>query len=168
MTSAPTDRQLVFVAFASLLAVAIALVSQHFYDMPPCAYCVFQRVVYLAIAASAVVALLLRRVRPAQMVFTLLAFVFSLIGMWAAWYQHTVAQHMLSCDRTFADRFMTQSGLEAALPNLFGIFASCMDAAVDVFGVKYEIWSLALFAVLGVVSLMALIRQARTPARLFA
>jgi len=168
MTSAPTDRQLVFVAFASLLAVGIALVSQHFYDMPPCAYCVFQRVVYVAIAFSAILAWLLRRVRPAQMAFTLLAFLLSLVGIWAAWYQHSVAQHLLSCDMTFADRFMTKSGLDEALPNVFGIFASCMDAAVDVFGVKYEIWSLALFAILGVVSLMALIRQSRTPARRYA
>lgn len=168
MTSATTDRQLVFVALASLLAVGIALVSQHFYDMPPCAYCVFQRVVYVAIAFSAILAWLLRRVRPAQMAFTLLAFLLSLVGIWAAWYQHSVAQHLLSCDMTFADRFMTKSGLDEALPNVFGIFASCMDAAVDVFGVKYEIWSLALFAILGVVSLMALIRQSRTPARRYA
>jgi disulfide bond formation protein DsbB len=121
--------------------------------------------VYVAIAFSAILALLLRRVRPAQMALTALAFVLSLVGIWAAWYQHSVAQHMLSCDMTFADRFMTKSGLDEALPNVFGIFASCMDAAVDVFGVKYEIWSLALFAILGIVLLMALIVQSRTPTR---
>lgn len=61
---------------------------------------------------------------------------------------------MFSCDQTFADRFMTGTGLESAAPALFGIYATCMDAAVEVLGVEYAIWSLMLFALLGVLSLL--------------
>lgn len=167
MTSAQTDRLLSFIAIASLLAVGIALVSQHFFDMPPCAYCVFQRLLFLAVAASSILALLLRKVRLGQMLFTLLAIVFSIGGVAAAFYQHTVASQMLSCSQTFADRFMTKSGLDEALPAVFGIYASCADAVVEVLGLKYELWSLALFVILGATALVALVRQARAPARLF-
>ena len=33
----------------SFAAVLVALLSQHLFDMAPCAWCVFQRVIYLAI-----------------------------------------------------------------------------------------------------------------------
>ena len=38
------------VGVISVLAVANALVSQHLYEMLPCAWCVFQRLIYVAIA----------------------------------------------------------------------------------------------------------------------
>ena len=77
-----------------------------------------------------------------------LAALLSIGGVAAAWYQYSVAANMLSCDQTFADRFMTGIGLEGAIPWLFGIFATCMDAKVPVLGIEYALWSLALFAIL--------------------
>ena len=64
--------------------------------------------------------------------------------MVAAWYQYSVAAKMLSCDQTFADRFMTGIGLDGGVPWLFGIYATCMDAMVSVLGIEYALWSLAL------------------------
>ena len=81
--------------------------------------------------------------------------------MAATWYQYTVAAEMFSCDMTFADRFMTGSGLESAFPALFGIYATCMDAAVEVLGVEYAIWSLMLFALLGVLALAGCLARGR-------
>jgi disulfide bond formation protein DsbB len=43
---------------------------------------------------------------------------------------------------------MTRTGLETALPALFGIYASCMDARIKVFGLEYAYWSLLLFVML--------------------
>jgi len=77
-----------------------------------------------------------------------LAALLSVGGVAAAWYQYSVAANMLSCDQTFADRFMTGIGLEGAIPWLFGIFATCMDAKVPVLGIEYALWSLALFVIL--------------------
>ncbi|PAX93014.1 disulfide bond formation protein B, partial [Bordetella pertussis] len=51
-----------------------------------------------------------------------------------AGHQYSVAAKMLSCDQTFADRFMSATGLDGALPWLFGIYATCMDATVAVLG----------------------------------
>ena len=50
----PSNRTILrLIALASLGAVAIALVSQHVFDMRPCAWCVFQRLIFLVIAAVA-------------------------------------------------------------------------------------------------------------------
>src|SRR5690606_41425877 len=80
-------------------------------------------------------------------------------GIAAAWYQYDVAAHMFSCDLTFAEQFISASGLDAAVPWLFGIFATCMDAMVEVLGVEYALWSLALFVLLLLASLRAMQRR---------
>jgi disulfide bond formation protein DsbB len=54
---------------------------------------------------------------------------------------------------------MVKSGLDANVPWLFGIFASCMDARVDLLGVEYSLWGLGLFIVTGVLALIALLRR---------
>ncbi|VFR78873.1 Periplasmic thiol:disulfide oxidoreductase DsbB, required for DsbA reoxidation [plant metagenome] len=146
------------VATLSLGAVGIALVSQYAFDMPPCAWCVMQRLIYLAIGGLCLLGLLL----PAGLARRALAGLGALLaasGVLAAWYQFNVAAKMFSCDQTFADRFMTGIGLDAAVPWLFGIYASCMDAVVHVLGIEYAIWSLSLFVVLGLLLILAAARR---------
>lgn len=147
------------VATLSLGAVGIALVSQYAFDMPPCAWCVMQRLIYLAIGGLCLLGLLL----PAGLARRALASLGVLLaasGVLAAWYQFNVAAKLFSCDQTFADRFMTGIGLDAAVPWLFGIYASCMDAVVHVLGIEYAIWSLSLFVVLGLLLILAASRRA--------
>ncbi|WP_394059868.1 disulfide bond formation protein B [Alcaligenes sp. WGS1538] len=145
----------------SFLAVGAALVSQHVFSMPPCAWCVLQRLIYLALGVASLAAALLRQGgrEGASRAAGVLALAGAASGVLAAWYQYTVAQHLFSCDQTFADRFITQSGLESAVPSLFGIYASCMDARVELFGIEYALWSLALFVILGLGLLMTLLRR---------
>lgn len=145
------------IAWSSLLAVGIALVSQHVFEMPPCAWCVFQRLLYLGLAVVCWLGLLAGRysvlsARIACAVAALLAFG----GIATAWYQHDVAAKMFSCAQTFADRFMVASGLDAGVPWLFGIYATCMDAKADLFGLEYALWSLGLFAVLALLAVVGL------------
>lgn len=150
-------RLLLIVALLCFGAVGVALISQHFFDMPPCAYCVLQRLIYLVIGVVCLVGAvggpLLARLGAA------LSSVLAICGIAAAWYQYSVAAKMLSCDQTFADRFMTSTGLDGAVPWLFGIFATCMDAMVSVLGVEYALWSLALFVILLLLSLGALFKR---------
>lgn len=153
-----SERLLRLIALFCFGAVGIALISQHVFDMPPCAWCVMQRLIYLAIGIVALVGgfgggRALTRVCGA------LSALLAAAGVVAAWYQYSVAANMLSCDQTFADRFITQSGLESAVPSLFGIYASCMDARVELFGIEYALWSLALFVILGLGLLMTLLRR---------
>lgn len=155
-----TSKLLHIIALLCVAAVAIALVSQHVFGMQPCAWCVLQRFIFLVIALVCWLGLLLGR-RSAIMgrVTALLAVLLSAGGIAAAWYQYTVAAHMFSCDLTFADRFMVKSGLDASLPWLFGIFATCMDARVSLLGLEYALWGLGLFAVTGILAIMALLRR---------
>lgn len=153
--STTTSRLLSLITVLCLASVAIALVSQHVFGMQPCAWCVLQRLIFLAIAAVCGVGLLLGRRHAIMLrIAALLTAALSAGGVAAAWYQYTVAANMFSCDMTFADRFMVQSGLDAHLPWLFGIFASCMDARVDFFGLEYALWGLGLFVVTGMLGLI--------------
>lgn len=144
----PHSALLHIIALICLAAVAIALVSQYAYDMRPCAWCVLQRLVYLLIAVSCWMAVLVRRYTWALRAFTALAALLAFGGAMAAWYQYSVASVLFSCDQTFADRFISHSGLDAQLPWLFGIFATCMDARVQLLGVEYALWSLGLFVLI--------------------
>lgn len=134
------------IALLCVAAVAAALASQHLFDMPPCAWCVFQRLLFLAIALVCWTGVLAGRFSALlPRLAGALAALIALGGVAAGGYQHTVAAQMFSCDLTFADRFMVDSGLDAGLPWLFGIFASCMDAQVKLLGVEYVMWAMALF-----------------------
>ena len=153
-----SERLLRLVALFCFGAVGVALISQHAFDMPPCAWCVMQRLIYLVIGVVALVGgfgggRALTRVCGA------LAALLGLAGVAAAWYQYSVAAKMLSCDQTFADRFMTGIGLESAVPWLFGIYATCMDAKVPVLGIEYALWSLALFVIIFFMALPVVFRR---------
>ncbi len=150
------QRLLLLIAVLCFAAVGLALVSQHVFDMPPCAWCVLQRLIYLAIG---VVALAGAFAGAIARVCAALGALLGVGGIAAAWYQYDVAAQMFSCSQTFADRFMSGSGLDGAVPWLFGIYASCMDASVDLLGVEYVLWSLALFVVLVIAALRALLRR---------
>lgn len=142
-----------------LAAVAAALVSQHHFGMLPCPWCVLQRLVFVAIAVAALPALLLRTPWTVRLGAGL-ALLLSLAGAAAALWQHFVASSAASCNLTLADRIMAATGLDQAFPGVFAAWASCADAAVKLFGLPYEFWSLALFAGLAVLSLVLLRRPA--------
>jgi len=155
-----SEHLLRLIALLCFGAVGVALVSQHVFDMPPCAWCVLQRLIYLVIGVVALVGgfgggRVLTRLCGA------LAALLAVAGVAAAWYQHSVAANMLSCDQTFADRFMTGIGLEGNVPWIFGIFATCMDAKVQVLGLEYALWSLTLFVLMFFMALPVIFSRAR-------
>jgi len=159
MNSAST-RLLHGVALLCVGGVSAALVSQHVFDMPPCAWCVLQRLLFLAIAAVCWLGVLLGRASGvAPRIAGMLATVLAAAGVLAGWYQYSVAAQMFSCERTFADRFMVATGLDAALPWLFGIYATCMDAQVKLLGIEYVFWAMGLFVVAGALGLTAALKR---------
>ncbi|MFO1295515.1 MAG: disulfide bond formation protein B [Rubrivivax sp.] len=136
---------LVLIALACLASVGAALVSQHVYNMQPCPWCVLQRLVYVLIAVFALAgaAWPTPAAHRAGAAFVALL---AAAGAAAALWQHFVAASSASCNLTLADKLMTTLGLDEALPEVFAAFASCADAKVNLLGVPYEYWSLALFA----------------------
>lgn len=138
-------------------AVAIALVSQHVYGMEPCPWCVLQRVIFLALSLACLLGLLWRS-PLGRRVGAGLGLILAGCGIAAAWWQHTVASAQSTCNLTLADRIMSRLQLDSLAPDVFSARASCMDAAVDLFGLRYELWSLALFLLLALVLLRVLLR----------
>lgn len=149
------------VALVCIGAVAAALVSQHVFDMQPCPWCVLQRVIYLAIALACGIGLLWRG-RIGRLVSTTLALLLAVSGIAAALWQHFQAAASASCNLTLADKIV--SGwlqLDSLLPDVFSPRASCADAAVNLLGVPYDFWSLALFIAIDGVLTLALITTLR-------
>ena len=152
-------RLLIGVALACLGAVAAALVSQHVFDMQPCPWCVLQRVIFLAIALACGLGLLWRNA-TGRLVSAGLALLLALAGVAVALWQHFQAAASASCNLTLADRIV--SGflqLDSLLPDVFSPRASCADAAVNLLGVPYDFWSLALFVLIGAAMLTVLRRR---------
>jgi len=143
---------------ASLAAVGAALVSQHVFGMQPCPWCVLQRVIFLAIAIACGIGLVWRGAAGRTLAGGLGALL-ALGGVAAALWQHFRAAASASCNLTLADTIVSGwLGLDSRWPDVFSARASCADAAVDLLGVPYDVWSLVLFAILGLVLLHTLRR----------
>ncbi len=142
----------------ALLSVVIALVSQHWLDMQPCAWCTFQRLIYLGFAAVALAAWSLRRTTAGRLL-ALLAAMVAAGGLAAALWQQFVASQSQSCAMTLADKAIKGPGLDQLMPWLFKATAFCDEANIPLLGVPYAIWSAALFALLLVIAAWS----ARTP-----
>ena len=156
-SNASAAQRLLAMATVCLAAVAAALVAQHGFDMQPCPWCILQRVIFLAIAVACLAAVAWPS-RRARQVLSSVALLLALCGVAAAFYQHQVAAKNASCNLTMADKIITALGLEPLLPALFQVTATCADAAVSVLGVPFEYWSLALFALLGLLAASTLVR----------
>lgn len=151
-----SPRPFAVIAVACVAAVGAALVSQHVYGMEPCPWCVLQRVVFLAIALACVIGLLWRGT-VGRTLAAGASLLLAISGMAAALWQHFVAAASASCNLTLADRIVGGMRLDSLWPDAFSARASCADAAVNLFGVPYEFWSLLLFAGLAVVSVRLLL-----------
>ena len=163
MLKSITARQiLAAMAIAALAAVGFALFTQYGLGMKPCPWCILQRLICVAIALVALPGAALTQ-RAAHIVSALLASLLALAGAAAALWQHFVAAASPSCDLTLADRIVSGSGLEAALPAVFSPQASCADAAVTLLGIPYDFWTLALFILLDAAATAAFLRTVVKP-----
>ena len=154
----PSRALLAGITGLSLAAVGAALVSQHGFDMQPCPWCVLQRLIFLLIALVALAGLAWRSVlgqRSTAVTLLLLGGA----GIAAVLWQHFVAASSLSCKLTLADRIMNGSGLPSLLPDVFEARATCADAAVNLLGLPYEFWGLALFLAIEAGAVWLLARQ---------
>ena len=152
MTPSRKRAALALTALVALAAVGAAYFTQHVWGMQPCPWCVLQRLIFVAIAAAAVLGLLWPTGGA------VLAGLLAASGLAAALWQHFVAASAESCDLTLADRIMAATGLDGQFPEVFMAMSSCADAKVDLFGLPYEAWSGALFAAT-LVAMVAVLRR---------
>lgn len=143
------------VALVCLAAVGLALLSQYRYEMLPCPWCTFQRLIFLLIGALALLGAVLNSA-GVRLVIAVGSMLLAAGGMAAALWQHHVAAATNSCNLTLADRIMQALGLYDHAPEVFAPMASCAEAAVDLLGVPYAYWSLAVFALCGLLCVQVL------------
>ncbi|MGE3862159.1 MAG: disulfide bond formation protein B [Burkholderiaceae bacterium] len=143
---------LLVIALLSFGAVGLAVLLQFVFDMQPCAWCVFQRLLFLLVGALALLGWTVSRAAAARRVLAGLALLAALGGLWAALHQQFVAAQSQSCAFTFADRVMMKSGLDESLPWLFQATASCADANAPLLGLPFAYWSAALFVLLALMA----------------
>lgn len=157
----PSRKMLALLGLVCAAAVGAALVSQHQFGMEPCPWCILQRLQFIVIAVVCLVAAALPST-AARRALAALAVPVAASGVAAALWQHFVAAKSSSCALTLADRVVGGLGLDTRWPEVFEVRASCADAATTLAGVPYEFWSLALFALVGVLALVcALSRRQR-------
>lgn len=151
MTALSKQPTLLLVAGAviGITAVGAALVSQHVFGMEPCPWCILQRLIFLAISLACLIGLAVRRFGAA------LVMLLSLCGIAAALWQHFKAAASSSCAMTVADQIVIAMKLDSLWPDVFLARASCADAAVSLFGIPYDFYSLALFVLTGVIGWLA-------------
>jgi len=147
-----------FVAVLAFGVVVAALVSQHAFEMQPCPWCVLQRLIFVAIGVFAVLGLVWRGPAGSRVAGTF-ALLLAIAGIAAALWQHFVAAKSASCNLTLADRVMSASQLDRLLPDVFEARASCADAAVNLFGLPYAMWSALAFVACAVVLIRILGRS---------
>jgi disulfide bond formation protein DsbB len=140
------------IAGLGLGAVAAALFTQHGLGMEPCPWCILQRLIFVVIAAAALLGLLWRG-RAGTWFTAALVLALAASGVAAALWQHFVAAVSDSCAQSLAEKVISGVGLDGSLPEIFQPRALCADAAVRLLGLPYEFWSLALFVLLGLMAL---------------
>jgi disulfide bond formation protein DsbB len=149
------------IVLVSFGAVALALISQHAFDMQPCPWCALQRLIFVGIGLAALLGLVWNGTLLARRSVPLLLLLLCGCGIASALWQHFVAAASVSCNLTLADRVLSGSHLDELLHEVFQPRATCADAAVDLIGVPYEFWSLALFLAIELAALWLFIRARR-------
>jgi protein dithiol:quinone oxidoreductase len=135
------------IALVCSVALAVAVWMQHGAGVQPCPWCVLQRLEVVSIAALALAAFAFPWPVIVSRVFAAMIGMLAVLGAATALWQLLVASSQSSCDLTFADKFMAWTGLPERWPALFMPLGSCADAAVPLFGLPFELFSLGLFLV---------------------
>lgn len=149
-TFTPTTEWLMWrISVTCFGAVGLALITQYGFDMHPCPWCCLQRLFYvmiglMALSGALVPSLTARKTLAGGCV------MLAVFGALSALWQQFGAANSESCSQSMADKILSALGLSDAMPSIFEATATCADAAVDLLGIPYALWSLALFIAVGV------------------
>ena len=137
---------------ATLASVGFAVFAQHQFGLLPCAWCVVQRMIFLAIGLVSVTQLIRPRpvlVRMVSSITVLLA----AAGIYAAIQQHIYATNRFECQFSIAERIIEWSGLNHVLAGIFAPRVSCAESETHLLGLPFEYWSVMLFVWLAAASI---------------
>ena len=152
-------RILSLLVLSSCLGVlGFGLYLQHVVHLEPCPLCVLQRVAFVAIGLTALLAFLHNPKRVGQMVYGLLMALFSLAGAAVAirnlWLQSLPPDQVPECGPGL-DYMLEAFPLSKALSMVFKGSGECAKVEWTMFGLAIPAWALAWFAVFFLVGLSA-------------
>lgn len=157
----PYPKYALGVAAVAFGAVVLALVLQHFLGMEPCAWCTFQRLLYIVLGTCGLATYLMWSSTGVAKTLAALGALTGIGGVAAALWQNFVAAGDFSCALTFADKVVSSTRLNELMPWMFEATAMCDEANLPMLGIPFSIWSAVLFAGLTLVLLVVVFSKAR-------
>lgn len=140
-------------------AISIAIISQHVFDMQPCAWCVLQRLIFIIIGVVSLFCIFLNNFDAIRNLGFKTIAVFSWVGFAVAFYQFEFASGAFDCNISLAEKIITALNLNEILPQVFGIFALCADANQNLLGIPYVLYSGMLFILIFNVVLVVITKK---------
>jgi disulfide bond formation protein DsbB len=139
------------VAAFCFTGIAIALVMQYFFDMPPCPLCITQRIAMIAVGILALLAFFLTKGPKTGMSFSILSAIAAVLGAIVAG-RHVYIQNLPEdqaplCGPTLEYMFKTRPMFEA-VELLFRGDGHCADVHFQFLGLTLPGWTLVTFVAL--------------------
>lgn len=139
----------------TLLVMSIALFHQHVQSIDPCAWCVLQRLYFVAILLLSILGF--KETLKKSSVYATI--IISLIGVGTAIYQIFWANSSESCNLSAAEKLMNFTQLNQLLPQVFESYALCSESNIDFLGLPYAAWSLITFLALSIINVRFLVKK---------
>lgn len=155
--------------FLAVLACCIALLGfglylQHVENIEPCPLCILQRIAFICIGLSALLASLFNPRGAGRRIFGLLIALFSLAGAAVAarniWLQHLPPDQVPECGPGL-DYLIDAFPLSKALPMVLQGSGECAKVTWTMLGLSIPTWALGWFAVFLAAGLAALFLRGR-------
>jgi disulfide bond formation protein DsbB len=151
--------------FAAAAAVSIALVVAgvilaRLLNLAACPLCILQRMIYLLVAAVAIVGLLMAHPLPRRLAAVLMAAVAAtgaFVAGYQVWIQNFARDTNCVADAPWWERMVDWASEQ--LPLLFQVSGLCSEPGWRLFGVTIAEWSLLAFSTLFAVALFAAFRR---------
>lgn len=159
MTQGSKHLKLVIIAWIALLmlALGLALYSQHALGMQPCPWCVIQRLLMLISLLLSTIMLGSVGLAIALALPALAHLMVQAAGLSASLYQALVASQDSQCALGLADQILMASGLEQHWPWMFAAATSCAEASqASFFGISFPWLAFGLFGMGILLSLLIL------------
>lgn len=150
------DFVLLSISILSILSVVVALITQYYFNMQPCAWCILQRFIFIVIGLLSMFFYFNKKIQKIGL--ALISFLSS-IGMMAAIYQFFVASKSFECKTSLAEKIITNLQLDVILPSIFEIKALCAESSPEIFGIPFVILSLLLFSFISNISSISLVLE---------
>lgn len=150
------------VALFCIGVLAVALYLQTYHHLPPCPLCIVQRMLYLLIAAVALVAWLQRPQAKARRLYATAMAVLALGGAAVALRHIWIIRHpeqAAGCGISPLENFLNGLPLANWWPTMFEAYGDCADSLQPILGLTIPEWSLIAFCLLTLTALYQGLRK---------